>query len=247
MVTMIHISTKDQLTPILASIKTRAGRSNVLAEVDLGFFRCQRAYALLVDETPVSISVVHFGRKKKNSWEPYANWFTAFTTPDDRRKGYASLLARHMEKEAVSFGCVRLKALAGTVAGLGLHVHLKHEAWAITPLCEILIDTPLVPGNNVGLVPPTARKFTQQVTPLTTEVIAERLDGRLLRYERTLTDTEVEGILSIAKGVYPSHTASLVKKSLATISGNTVTLTELGQQWLTILNSNGYRSYDERI
>lgn len=98
-----------------------------------------------IESEPASLNCTKIGKRKKNAWEPYANWYSAYTMPEQRRLGYASELYRVAEHAALAAGCRRLKSLAGSSAGLGLHAYLKHACWGLTLNGEVFVDTPL-PG-----------------------------------------------------------------------------------------------------
>lgn len=118
-------------------------RHPVLTETALYVFWGARVWLLTDDTEPLSIHVSKIGKRKKNKWEPYMNWYGAYTLPDHRRRGHAYKLYAAAEKVAVSAGCRRVKSLAGSSAGLGLHLALKHQAWGRTPAGEVYIDSPL--------------------------------------------------------------------------------------------------------
>lgn len=94
-------------------------------------------------DTPISINSTKIGKRKKNIWEPYANWYAAYTLPDWRHRGYATRLFREVEDRAQTAGCRRVKSLAASRAGLGLHHHLGHTAWGLTDKREVIVDAPL--------------------------------------------------------------------------------------------------------
>ncbi len=94
---------------------------------------------------PLSVHCTKLGKRKKNAWEPVANWYTAYTTSHRRRSGYATALYMAMEADAVAAGCRRIKSLAGSGAGLGLHKHLGHACWGLTENNEVWVDSAL-PG-----------------------------------------------------------------------------------------------------
>lgn len=153
----------------------------VLKEADLMMFRGVGVWVGFVDGVPVTLNATHFGKRKKNSWEPYANWYIAFTVASERRQGHAKHLARYVQNLACNAGCVRLKALAGTYHGLMLHNALEDQFWAITDKLEVQIDTPLVDKGCTG-TPPNARKWTSRTTPMTVEEVLAELGNRTLRY-----------------------------------------------------------------
>lgn len=110
------------------------------------------------DSEPVSLCVGKLGKRKKNIWEPYLNWYTAYTLPTYRRRGFATELYWAMEQEALKAGCRRVKSLAGSSAGLALHLSLGHQCWGKTDKDEVYVDSPL-PGHEalyVGMIPPQA-------------------------------------------------------------------------------------------
>lgn len=94
---------------------------------------------------PVSINCTKIGKRKSNAWEPYANWYSAYTMPQWRRSGYATELYRVAEAAALAAGCRRIKSLAGSSAGLALHASLRHSCWGMTPNGEVFVDSAL-PG-----------------------------------------------------------------------------------------------------
>lgn len=171
--------------PKLARLAVRecGERSPVLAEVELHVFRGATLYVLLDSRgAPVSYNVTRFGKRKKNAWEPYANWYTAYTIEQERRKGHASYLARLVKERAIDAGCVRLKALAGTTGGLMLHAALGDELWGITANVEVAVDTPLVPNAAYdNRTPPNAA--TDETAPWSLERVLRELNSRSLRYE----------------------------------------------------------------
>lgn len=104
-----------------------------------------------VDATglPLSVHCTKLGKRKKNAWEPYANWYTAYTLEDLRRRGLAQALYRAMEAEALAAGCRRVKSLAGSREGLHLHNALDHHCWGYTPNDEVYVDSPLMGFENM--------------------------------------------------------------------------------------------------
>lgn len=138
-----------------------AGADNHPVLKDLSFYVFWSAHVWVAYEgdAPVSIHCTKLGKRKKNVWEPYANWYGAYTLPSERRKGHATALYRVMEAAAVQAGCRRVKSLAGSSAGLALHHSLRHACWGLTPNNEVWVDSALPghEGSYVGLgAPPQA-------------------------------------------------------------------------------------------
>jgi GNAT superfamily N-acetyltransferase len=133
--------------------------------------------------TPVSVNMTKIGKRKKNIWEPYANWYGAYTLPSHRRQGHATELYRHVEGLAVSAGCRRIKSLAGSGAGLALHKSLNHDCWGLTPNHEVWVDSAL-PGSEQhyaeGSVPPQA-PASKKMTPAQ---MVQLIVNQELRYDR---------------------------------------------------------------
>jgi len=115
------------------------------SDVSLYIFYGAEFLFKFIDDIPVSVNMTKIGKRKKNIWEPYANWHGAYTIPDMRRKGIATELYFCSEKRALESGCRRIKSLAGSSAGLALHHSLNHQCWGKTNNNEIWIDSPL-PG-----------------------------------------------------------------------------------------------------
>lgn len=105
---------------------------------------------------PVSVNCTKPGKRRKNIWEPYANWYTAYTVVPLRRQGLALQLYKHVEAELEALGCRRIKSLAGSSAGLALHRAAGHDFWGCTDNNEVYVDAPL-PGSRSlyeGKTPP---------------------------------------------------------------------------------------------
>lgn len=192
---VIQIESREQLMGVIKEFRTdidKAGRK-VLADADMLFFRGITAWVGWIDDIPVSINMTHFGKRRSHVWEPYANGYLAFTRVSERRKGYASGLTREVMNRAVTAGCVRFKALAGTILGYYLHKSLGDEFWALTDKREIVVDTPLVTSEylvSIGRepfptdkVPRTARKWTTRPEKLSQEELDAILAAGPLRYE----------------------------------------------------------------
>jgi hypothetical protein len=138
--------------------------------------------------------MTHFGKRKTNGWEPYANFYLAFTRSNMRRQGHAGQLASLVRDLAVKAGCVRLKALTGTLLGYYLHRSLGDDFWALTDKREIAVDTPIVTPDQLAArgrqpfptdaVPMNVRKWTDRPSKLTQEELDAILAGGPLRYEQ---------------------------------------------------------------
>ena len=168
---------------VKAMVEASGGTAHpVLKESALYMFWGALTLALWEPKRDVATSLLQMklGKRKKNVWEPYANWYGAYTLPDRRRQGHAYRLYAEAEKAAVDAGCRRVKSLAGSVAGLGLHRALHHQCWGLTDGGEIFVDSPL-PGHEeryTGLTPP------QAPGALMTEAELNRVALEGLRYDK---------------------------------------------------------------
>jgi hypothetical protein len=185
----------SQIARVL-TLNCRTSEKKILspAEVRMMLFRGTSFWVLMDrDAMPVSLNATHFGKRKKNVWEPYANWYTAFTRPESRRMGYAKGLGWHVRREAVEAGCVRLRSLAGTYLGYRLHRSFGDQFWGITDKDELVVDTPLVTDEVLAArgrepfpsrtTPMGARKWAQRTSPLTPTMVEAYLE-RELRYDK---------------------------------------------------------------
>lgn len=164
-------------------VKAACERSPVLSEIELHVFRGATLKVLTIEDYPVSYNVTRLGKRRKNVWEPYANWYTAYTVTRCRRQGYARFLAEMVKKEAIAFGCRRLKALAGTKLGVLLHAGLGDQFWGITDSLEVVVDTPLIHLDDYkGRCPPNS--VTEETNPWPVERVWNELGERKLRYEK---------------------------------------------------------------
>lgn len=155
---MRTITDPKEATVVARELKQRAGeRHAVLQEFSLDVFRGAVLYVLEDEHGPFSANITNFGKRKKNIFEPYANWYVAYTVPSERRKGHATALYRVAEAEAVQRGCRRIRSLAGSAAGGYLHLSLGHQFWGAKDTGELFVDSPL-PGYaelyDRGKVPP---------------------------------------------------------------------------------------------
>jgi len=143
----------------MALLANEPKRHPVLAETGLYVFWGATVYVYFdEDDVPLSMNCTKFGKRKKNVWEPYGNWYGAYTLPAHRRMGYAYRLYAEVERDLVKAGCRRIKSLAGSSAGLGLHRALRHQCWGLTAENEVFVDS-VLPGHEgkyTGLTPPQA-------------------------------------------------------------------------------------------
>ena len=167
------IGDKEQLKALVKLLKRDGDKSGkkILAEVDMLFWRGVPVWVGFNDEDPVTINATYFGKKKANSWEPYANGYTAFTRVDQRRRGYARELNTYIRDLAIGAGCLRLKALAGTKLGYHFHCAFGDQFWGLNDRHMLLVDTPLVDPARfpTGIAPISIRKWAQRTGPLTQE------------------------------------------------------------------------------
>lgn len=183
-----HITNPQEVKALIKSLKPakkddRQGAA-VMAEADLSVFWGAECWALFDNgDRAVSINLTRIGKRKKNAWEPYANWYIAYTPMNLRNKGYASKLALHVRKVAKERGCVRIKSLAGTRMGLGLHKKCGDLLWAVTEKLEVAIDSPLTENYPTDSTPMSVRKYTERTTPLTYEEVDGELRGKLMCYD----------------------------------------------------------------
>jgi hypothetical protein len=155
-------------------------------------FRGTPVWVGSVDGKPVTLNATHFGKRKKNTWEPYANWYVAYTRPDARRLGHAREMALFVRDLAVKDGCVRLKALAGSLAGFGLHASLGDQFWGLTEKDEVIVDTPIVSAEE--LVARGRQPFPTDQTPASARQWVERLECFSVK--------ELEAVLQMTKFRY---------------------------------------------
>lgn len=176
----LEVTVVTEQKEAVALVKACNERHPVLAEVGLLVWRGSPLHVLLHQGAPVSYNVTYFGRRKKNVWEPYANWYTAYTVTSLRRQGLAKHLATIVRAKAREAGCRRLKSLVGTYLGLCLHASFGDQLWGLRDSMEVVVDTPLValPAYH-RRVPPTA--LTDR--PQTVGEVLEVLGGRALRYD----------------------------------------------------------------
>lgn len=143
---------------------------------------------------PVTLNATKFGKKKTNTWEPYANFYIAYTTPAKRRQGFAKELAEYVRIQAVLAGCVRMKSLAGTRLGYLLHRSLGDRFWGFAPTGELLVDSPIVSSSVLitrgrqpfptDATPMGVRKYSNLVSPMDPDYIEEYIEQMPLRFDR---------------------------------------------------------------
>ena len=183
------------------AIRALGERSPVLSEVELHVFRGAPLYILRsLKGAALSLNVTYFGKRKINVWEPYANWYTAYTPTALRRQGYATQLYKHVEALAIEAGCRRIKSLAGTQLGLLHHIHVGHQVWGVTLRNEVCVDAPLVTHPEYAKrVPASVTRTLRGTTPepskpLSLKEIRRRIaltESRQLCYEREDTLAQV--------------------------------------------------------
>lgn len=162
---LVELATYAEVRPGLESCRVAEGRWHpVLSELSMTMFRGAQCWVVYQGDDIVHIHASKFGKRKKNKWEPYWNWYIAYTRPDLRRQGYAKKVSERIHAMAVEAGCVRMKSLAGTLGGLRLHMSRGDELWDLRPSGEVVVDTPLIEGDWRG-IPPNAtveRRMTQR-------------------------------------------------------------------------------------
>lgn len=133
----------------------------VLKELRRDVFYGGAVWVLYAGDVPLALTCGKLGKRRKNAWEPYLNWYTAYTQPAYRRQGWAAELYLAMQTAAEAAGCRRIKSLAGSSAGLALHRSLGHQCWGKTPNNEVWVDSPLPASEHLymltkRLAPPQA-------------------------------------------------------------------------------------------
>lgn len=177
----IECITTDKLA--VEWVKKCGEKHEVLSQTSLHVWRGASLWILLQNEKPVSYNITRIGKRKKNVWEPYANWYVAYTVVSLRRLGLATRLIKHVLSLAKDMGCRRMKALAGTSAGLALHASLGDQFWGLTENLEVVVDTPMVHlPAYLGKTPPNAT--TTETVPWPLERVVQELNGRNLRYDK---------------------------------------------------------------
>ncbi len=151
---LVEITSWKQAKPGLEAARLAEGRRHpVVAELDMTLFRGAQCWAVYAGEDIVHLHASKFGKRKKNKWEPYWNWYIAYTHPAHRRQGLAKKVSERIHHMATEAGCVRMKSLAGTFGGLRLHLSRGDELWGYKESGEVVVDTPLVEGDWRGQPP----------------------------------------------------------------------------------------------
>jgi hypothetical protein len=182
-------------------------KSPILSEISMLVFRGATLFVLRDPANNLlSINVSQFGKKKINIWQPYVNWYTAYTPVALRRNRYATTLYRHVEALAIAAGCRRLKSLAGTQLGLLHHNGLGHYFWGISLNLDkegvsrglsVCVDYPLVNlPEYENRVPASVQRTLRgsepaPLRPISVTEIRRRLGANQLQYETEQTLSEV--------------------------------------------------------
>jgi len=161
----------------------------IVRQIGLCAFWGARAFAIVEGDVIVSFNMTKFGKRKKNVWEPYANWFLAYTTPQRRLQGNAKALGLHVRNLAIEAGCVRMRSLAGSWAGACMHNSMGDHFWGMTVNHEVIVDTPIVEKEWPSTIPGAVRNaggengaiFNQ---PATLKDIEDLMCGPHLRYDK---------------------------------------------------------------
>lgn len=164
--------------------RMRPGSDNhpVLKDLRRDVFYGGLVWVMYADWVPVALTCGKVGKRRKNVWEPYLNWYTAYTLPAYRRQGWAVELYEEMEKYAIlATGCRRVKSLAGSRAGLALHRALGHKCWGPTANNEVFVDSPTF-GNELMYDPKTPPP--QAPGPLMRHQELSELIKKGLRYDQ---------------------------------------------------------------
>lgn len=185
--------TVAELHPLLKNVCTTLDNPSkeVVQQVSLCSFWGARIWVIrdLGTGHLISFNMTKFGKRKKNVWEPYANWFLAFTNPEYRQLGYARAIGLHVRQLALEAGCRRMRSLAGSWAGVCMHNSLSDDFWGLSSAGEVVVDTAIDPSVTFppGIVPGAVRNALRDgelfSKPANLETIAY-LTGGKLRYDR---------------------------------------------------------------
>jgi GNAT superfamily N-acetyltransferase len=179
-----QITDKFILRSLLKSWKQSEGIQKfdraILGDADMLLWRGVKVIVAYDGDQGVSLNIIHAGKRKKNVWEPYANFYTAWTLPSYRRQGWATELYRHREQECIEYGCRRLKALAGTRLGAAFHRSLNHPMWCSTDKDELCVDYALISDVEwPNSTPIGVRKYTDVTEPLEPSEVERRMSTGL--------------------------------------------------------------------
>lgn len=150
----------------------------ILADARRLLWQGNRAYVLSDGGMRVSLAIMNFGKRKHNAWGPYVNWYTSWTPEPLRRRGYATELARTLFIMARVAGCVRVKSLIQSYAGVRLHWRLGHSMWGWTDKGFIQVDHPLVSRDWPSTTPEQARAVTSRQEPWSVAELEQELVAR---------------------------------------------------------------------
>jgi hypothetical protein len=147
---------------------------NVLTELRYYKFIKIDMWCLYENDSFRSLHISHIGKIKTGVWEPYLNFYAAYTPPEFRRRKFASKLYFQVRQEAIKDGCKRIKSLAGSKEGLMFHHYFNDQFWAMTEHREILIDTPLINCEFPKAAPRKVRKWVKdRSVPLSLEEVKQ--------------------------------------------------------------------------
>jgi len=172
----------DLVKQMVKKMRVESGEKHpVISDINLYIFYGARITFWMEGDRAISVNMTKIGKRKKNLWEPYANWYGAYTLPEYRRKGFAESLYAYVEQAAVDAGCRRVKSLAGSSAGLGLHMSLGHQCWGKTANDEVWVDSPLPGSEQLYAADQTPPRAPGQL--MTTEQLKAILNEGL-RYDK---------------------------------------------------------------
>lgn len=95
--------------------------------------------------------------KKADGWGKYANFYLAYTLPEFRKQGLATMLYNHVVENARAAGMFRIKSLVLSKLGYYLHRGLGHKFWGVEIKGELVVDEPLIERAWPDGVPKKAR------------------------------------------------------------------------------------------
>ena len=144
----------DQYTKPLA--KADAACKALLGDVRMHAFRGARVL-LGFAVTQDTLLTIHVGRSsttRRGAWGRYYNFLVAYTPPEHRLKGFARAALAHALDFPHPLHAIapdRIKSLAGSKAGILLHMSLGHQFWGVNDKDELIVDTPLRTGSRPGV------------------------------------------------------------------------------------------------